>query len=86
VARPLGLLGCQAANAARREDPEPERVADVPRVSAPVVDGRAWQRRSESRYDVVEFQPMPVAQPGDMQKNVDAFFARYPTPSAPAGD
>jgi spermidine synthase len=34
-------------------------VLDDPRVRARVMDGRAWLRRSEDRYDVVTLEPMP---------------------------
>jgi spermidine synthase len=34
-------------------------VLDDPRVRARVMDGRAWLRRSEERYDVVTLEPMP---------------------------
>jgi spermidine synthase len=34
-------------------------VLDDPRVHARVMDGRAWLRRSEDRYDVVTLEPMP---------------------------
>ncbi len=36
-----------------------EKVLDDPRVEAIVMDGRAWLRRTERRYDVVTLEPMP---------------------------
>ncbi|MBS2012333.1 MAG: fused MFS/spermidine synthase [Deltaproteobacteria bacterium] len=36
-----------------------EGVLDDPRVHATVMDGRAWLRRTDRRYDVVTLEPMP---------------------------
>jgi spermidine synthase len=36
-----------------------ERVLDDPRVAPILMDGRAWLRRSDRRYDVVTLEPMP---------------------------
>jgi hypothetical protein len=36
-----------------------EGVLDDPRVTAHVMDGRAWLRRTDRRYDVITLEPMP---------------------------
>jgi spermidine synthase len=39
--------------------PANEGVLDDPRVRAIVMDGRAWMRRTDHRYDVITLEPMP---------------------------
>ncbi|NNL65818.1 MAG: hypothetical protein HKP30_06225 [Myxococcales bacterium] len=39
--------------------PSNERVLEDPRVQSITMDGRAWLRRSDHRYDVVTLEPMP---------------------------
>jgi spermidine synthase len=36
-----------------------ERILTAPMVEATVMDGRAWLRRTERRYDVITLEPMP---------------------------
>lgn len=39
--------------------PANDHVLDDPRVTATVMDGRAWLRRTDAAYDVVTLEPMP---------------------------
>jgi spermidine synthase len=62
-----------------------ERVLDDPRVRAIAMDGRAWLRRSDARYDVVTLEPMPPNFSGVNSLYSLEFYEILATRLAPGG-
>jgi len=62
-----------------------EGVMDDPRVRTIVMDGRAWMRRTERRYDVVTLEPMPPGFAGVNALYSREFYQRVAEQMAPGG-
>jgi hypothetical protein len=62
-----------------------EGVLDDPRTRAHVMDGRAWLRRTQKRYDVVTLEPMPPNFAGVNSLYAEEFYQSVATHLRPGG-